>query len=400
MYERDTSRAWAEINLDHIAHNAREIRRITNSHAEIMGVVKADAYGHGVREVAATLLENGVTRLAVSMVDEAIELRRDGIRVPLLVLGYTDPARADDIIDYDITQTVFSHELCEALSARAAARKTKIKVHVKIDTGMGRVGFLPGYRAVKDVMQISGLPGLVIEGIFTHFAVADESGEEDAYTRRQFELFNNICMELNRVGIYIPIKHVANSAAILRFPEMHLDMVRAGIILYGLHPSEVTRNCAVDLRPAMSLKARITNVKEVEADASVSYGRTYKTNGRRRIATISIGYADGYLRLLSNRAEVVIHGNLCPIRGRICMDQCMADVTETVDSVCVGDTVTLFGGHENTSVTADILAGLAGTIHYELICLIGKRVPRIYMKNGEVCRALNFLLRGEENHSL
>ena len=393
MYERDTSRAWAEINLDHIAHNVREIRRVTNPHAEIMGVVKADAYGHGVHEVAATLLENGVTRLAVSMVDEAIELRRNGITVPLLVLGYTDPSRADDIIDYDITQTVFSHALCEALSERAVARKAKIKVHVKIDTGMGRVGFLPGYRAVKDIMRINTLPGLVIEGVFTHFAVADEAGEEDAYTRRQFELFNNICTELNRVGIHIPLKHAANSAAILRFPEMHLDMVRAGIILYGLHPSEVTRSCDIDLRPAMSLKARVTNVKDVEAGASVSYGRTYRAETCRKIATLSIGYADGYLRLLSNKAQVMIRNERCPIRGKICMDQCMADVTDMADSVCVGDTVTLFDADKNAPVTVDTLAALADTIHYELICLIGKRVPRIYIKNGTVCHALNFLLQ-------
>ena len=193
---------------------------------------------------------------------------------------------------------------------------------------------------------------------------------------------------------------MANSAAILRFPEMHLDMVRAGIILYGLHPSGATRDCGIDLRPAMSLKARITNVKEVEEGASISYGRTYRTDGRRKIATISIGYADGYLRLLSNRAEAVIHGRLCPIRGRICMDQCMADVTEMDTPVCVGDTVTLFGDGENVPVTAGALAELIGTIHYELICLIGKRVPRIYIKNGQVCHALNFLLRGEEDNTL
>lgn len=383
------SRAWAEINLDAIAHNVQEIRRITNPHAEVMGVVKADAYGHGVREVANTLLENGVTRLAVSMVDEAIELRQDGIRVPLLVLGYTDPCRADDIIDYDITQTVFTHELARALSEKAVQRGTKIKVHVKIDTGMGRVGFLPGYSAVKDVMEINKLPGLVIEGMFTHFAVADEAGDQDAYTLNQFELFNNITTELSRVGIHIPIKHVANSAAIIRFPQMHLDMVRAGIILYGLYPSAVTDTGKIDLRPAMAFKARVTNVKTLEPGASVSYGRTYQTETQRSIATVSIGYADGYLRAFSNRAELLINNERCPVRGRVCMDQCMADVSHMDSVVSVGDTVELFG----EQISVNELAEIADTINYELICLIGKRVPRVYYKDGRICNVLNFIVK-------
>ncbi len=383
------SRAWAEINLDAIAHNVQEIRRITSSHAEVMGVVKADAYGHGVREVANTLLANGVTRLAVSMVDEAIELRQDGIRVPLLVLGYTDPCRADDIIDYDITQTVFTHELARALSERAEQRLARVKVHVKIDTGMGRVGFLPGYSAVKDVVEISKLPGLVIEGMFTHFAVADETGQQDAYTLRQFELFNNISTELSRVGIHIPVRHVANSAAIIRFPQMHLDLVRAGIILYGLHPSAATDTGAIDLWPAMSLKARVTNLKELEAGSSVSYGRTFQTKARSRIATVSIGYADGYLRAFSNRACVGINGERCPVRGRVCMDQLMADVSCMKGPVSVGDTVELFGGE----ISVNELAVLADTINYELVCLIGKRVPRVYYKEGQVCNVLNFIVK-------
>lgn len=381
------SRAWAEIDLDAIAHNVKEIRRVTNSHAEIMGVVKAEAYGHGVREVANTLIENGVTRLAVSMVDEAIQLRQDGIKVPLLVLGYTDPSRAEDIIKYDITQTIFSHELAKALSDAAIKADTKIKVHIKIDTGMGRVGFLPGYSAVKDVVEINKLPGLVIEGIFTHFAVADENEDNDAYTRHQFELFNNICMEISRVGIYIPIKHVANSAAIIRFPEMHLDMVRAGIILYGLHPSKVTDCGKVNLKPAMSFKAKVTNVKKLEGGASVSYGRTYKLPSETTVATISIGYADGYLRAFSNKAQVVINGDRYPVRGRVCMDQAMVEVSG--DKVKVGDKVELFG----PDMPVDELAVLADTINYELVCLVGKRVPRIYYKDGKIYNVLNFIVK-------
>lgn len=383
------SRAWAEIDLDAIAHNVREIRKVTGSHAEIMGVVKADAYGHGVHEVADTLLSNGATRLAVSMVDEAIELRQSGIEAPILVLGYTDPSRADDIIEYKITQTVFTHELARALSDAAVAKNTKIKVHVKIDTGMGRVGFLPGYSAVKDVMEINKLPGLVIEGMFTHFAVADEGGDQDAYTKHQFELFMNIATELSRVGIIIPIKHVANSAAIIRFPEMHLDMVRAGIILYGLHPSDVTDYGKINLRPAMTFKARITNIKDVEPGCSISYGRTFVTDETSKIATVSIGYADGYLRAFSNKADMAIAGERFPVRGRVCMDQCMIDITNADKEIKVGDEVELFG----KTVSVDELSKIADTINYELICLIGKRVPRIYYKGGEAVTALNFIVK-------
>ncbi len=383
------SRAWTEIDLDAIAHNVREIRRVTSNHAEIMGVVKADAYGHGVHEVADTLLSNGATRLAVSMVDEAIELRQSGIEAPILVLGYTDPSRADDIIEYKITQTIFTHDLARALSDAAVAKNTKIKVHVKIDTGMGRVGFLPGYSAVKDVMEINKLPGLVIEGMFTHFAVADENGDQDAYTKHQFELFMNIATELSRVGIIIPIKHVANSAAIIRFPEMHLDMVRAGIILYGLHPSDVTDYGKIDLHPAMTFKARVTNIKNVEEGCSVSYGRTFKTEKPSRIATVSIGYADGYLRAFSNKADMAIAGERFPVRGRVCMDQCMIDITDAKGDIKVGDEVELFG--KNISVNE--LSEIADTINYELICLIGKRVPRVYYKDGEVVTTLNFIVK-------
>ena len=323
------------------------------------------------------------------MVDEAIELRQSGIEAPILVLGYTDPSRADDIIEYKITQTIFTHDLARALSDAAVAKNTKIKVHVKIDTGMGRVGFLPGYSAVKDVMEINKLPGLVIEGMFTHFAVADENGDQDAYTKHQFELFMNIATELSRVGIIIPIKHVANSAAIIRFPEMHLDMVRAGIILYGLHPSDVTDYGKIDLHPAMTFKARVTNIKNVEEGCSVSYGRTFKTEKPSRIATVSIGYADGYLRAFSNKADMAIAGERFPVRGRVCMDQCMIDITDAKGDIKVGDEVELFG--KNISVNE--LSEIADTINYELICLIGKRVPRVYYKDGEVVTTLNFIVK-------
>ncbi len=386
---RNFYRTWAEINLDHIAHNAREIRRITSPQAEVMGVVKADAYGHGVKEVAHTLLENGVTRLAVSMLDEAIQLRQSGVSVPILVLSDIEPERVDEILHYDVTQTIFEYEFAEMLSRRAASEGKKATVHIKIDTGMGRIGF--DYAAAPQmVKQIYQCDGLYVEGLFTHFATSDEA--DTTYTQLQFRRFLDICRLLEQDGIQIPVKHVANSAAIIRFPEMHLDMVRAGVILYGLHPSSVTQQGSLDLRPAMSLKSKVSMVKSVPAGSYLSYGCTYCTKRETMVATIPIGYADGYTRLLGNRARVLIHGQYAPILGRICMDQCLADVTELTEAVQAGDEVVLFGQQEEKQLSADEVARLAETINYELICIVGKRVPRIYMKNGHVVNVLNYLL--------
>lgn len=384
------NRAWAEVNLDNIAHNVREIRRITDKKAELMGIVKADAYGHGVMEVTRTLLANGVTYLAVSMLDEAIQLRKAGISVPILILSYTDPIRSDEIIENDVTQAVFSHELAEALSNAAVRLGKHAKIHIKIDTGMSRVGFLPGYSAVKDVVRIAKLPGIIIEGMFTHFSSADERERE--YTNMQFERFMSICTELNRIGIYIPIKHVANSAAIIQYPETHLDMVRPGVILYGMMPSDEVDSTAIDLRPAMTLKANITMVKEVEPGTSISYGRMFTTDRKTKIATVPIGYADGYTRLLSNKGHMLVHGKRVPVLGRICMDQCMVDISEIGEDVHVGDEVVIFGSQNGETVSVEELAGQIGTINYELVSIIGKRIPRAYIKDGEISNILNYLI--------
>jgi len=388
--EYKLNRAWAEINLDNIAHNIREIRRITNKNAEIMGVVKADAYGHGVMEVARTLLENGVTRLAVSMLDEAIQLRKQGINVPILILGYTDPIRANEIIENDVTQSVFSHELAQALSDEAVKQGRKVKIHIKIDTGMSRIGFLPGYSAVKNVIEISRLPNIIIEGLFTHFATADEKNRE--FTISQFERFMSICYELQRIGIHIPVKHCANSAGIIEYPEMHLDMVRPGIIQFGMYPSEEVDKSKILLKPAMTLKANVILVKEVEKDTSISYGRIYTTSRTSRIATIPIGYADGYMRMLSNKGKVLIHGQYAPVVGRICMDQCMVDVTELTETVEVGDEVVLVGEQGGNEITAEAVACSIGMINYELVCIVGKRIPRAFIKDGRISKILNYLI--------
>lgn len=388
--EYKLNRAWAEIDLDAIAHNVREIRRITNRRAEIIGAVKADAYGHGVVETVHTMLENGVDRLAVSMLDEAIQLRKLGIEVPILILSYTDPVRAEEIILNNVTQTVFSHDLAVALSEAAVKLGRNVKIHIKVDTGMTRVGFMSGYSAVKNVLDISRLPNIIVEGLFTHFASSDES--DRSYTEMQFEKFMSICNELGRVGVHIPVKHVCNSAGIMEYPEMHLDMVRPGIILYGIYPSEDVDSSKISLKPAMTLKANVILVKDVESGTCVSYGRTFKTSRQSKLATVPIGYADGYTRLLSNKGEMLINGERVPVVGRICMDQCMVDVTDVKKPVQVGDEVVLLGRQGGEEINAGEVAAAIGTISYEVLCIIGKRIPRVYIQDGRIRNVLNYLI--------
>jgi len=386
------TRTWAEINLDNIAHNVKEIQRVAGKRTEIMAVVKADAYGHGVLETVNTLVESGCSRLAVSMLDEAIQLRQIGIDIPILVLSHTDPSRVDELIKYNITQTVYSHDIAKALSDEAVRQGTKAKVHIKIDTGMSRVGFPPGYSAVKAVSEIQKLPGIIVEGIFTHFAVADETDEASKeFTLQQAELFNSIISELNRIGILIPIRHVANSAAIIQYPEFAMEMVRPGIILYGIYPSKQVDRSILDLKPAMTLKTTISMVKWVEENTSVSYGRKFITKRKSKIATIPVGYADGYSRLLTGKGRVLVNGQFAPVVGSICMDQCMIDVTNIEGDINNGDEVVLLGKQGSLEITAEELADHIGTIPYEIVCIIGKRVPRVYFKNGEIVNVLNYL---------
>ena len=390
MADYKFNRAWAEVNLDNLAHNVNEIRRITNKNSEICGVVKADAYGHGVMESVKVLLNNGVERLAVSTLDEAIQLRQNGISVPILILSYTDPRRAFEIITNNLTQTVFSKDLVNELSNVAIKLDKNVKIHIKIDTGMTRVGFMPGYSAIKIVQSISKLPRIIIEGLFTHFSSADE--KDKSFTYLQFERFMNICNELDRVGIYIPIKHVCNSAALIEFPEMHLNMVRPGISLYGLYPSKDINKSKINLIPAMTLKANVIFVKDVEKDSYISYGRIFKTAKSSKIATIPIGYADGYTRLLTNKGKVIINGELTPIVGRICMDQCMVDISNHSRNVKVGDEVVLFGKQKGTEITIEDVAKSIGTVNYEVICIIGRRIPRVYLQNEKIYCVLNYLV--------
>jgi alanine racemase len=389
------NRSWAEVDLRRIRDNMRSIRQTIRRHTEICAVVKADAYGHGVAEVVPIFLANGASRLAVSMLDEAIELRRAGIEVPILVLSYTDPRRAEEIIGHRITQTVYSRDLAAALSAAGERLDRDARIHIKVDTGMGRVGFQAGYEAIKAINDIRQLPHIIIEGIYTHFASADEP--DDQYTRAQFERFMSISAELDRIGLQIPIKHVCNSAATLRFPEMHLDMVRPGLILYGMLPPGCPSPVnPVNLEPAMTLKSNVILVKDVPIGTPISYNRTFVTQRPSRIATIPIGYADGYARRLSGKAEVMIHGERFPVVGRICMDTCMVDVTDSTSAVATGSEVVLFGNQTMAETIATIpvdeFASWMETINYEVTCIIGKRMPRVYRDDNGICAVHNYLI--------
>lgn len=382
-------RTWAEVDLDAIAHNIKEIRKITNPNAGIMAVVKADAYGHGFLEVTRTLLENGADRLAVAVLREGVQLRSRGVTVPILILGASGEETIEDLINHNITPSVFTYEFAKALSYEAEKQEKVTKIHIKIDTGMSRIGFLAGDNndeIVEEILRISRLPYIEIEGIFSHFATSDEADGE--YTLLQYNRFMDVCNMLEGRGLHIPIKHICNSAGIMMYPQMHLDMVRPGVILYGMYPSDEVDKKRLNLIPAMTLKSTITHIKEVEAGRGVSYGREYITDKTTKIATVPIGYADGYLRKLASEGKMIVHGEKVPIIGRICMDQCMIDVTN-VHNIDKGDEVIIFG---REGVTADDLARWLETINYEVSCVIGKRIPRIYTKNGKAVKVLNYLM--------
>lgn len=378
---------WAEINLDNAAYNMKMIRSNTLS-KDIIAVVKADAYGHGALDLAPVYLENGATRLAVAVLSEAVELRRGGIDCPIMILGFTPPSLVDTILRYDLEQTVYSYELAQELSKMAHKKNKLIKVHIALDTGMGRIGFLPNEKSIEDVYKISKLPNIVIEGLFSHFSSADEENKD--YTVEQLQKFNMFYDRLFEVGVKINIRHIANSAAIIDLPETHFEAIRPGIILYGYYPSNEVCKEKVDLKPVMTLKTNIVHIKNVEEGQYISYGRKYKTDSNQVIATLPVGYADGYTRLLFNKGKVIVNGKFAPIIGRICMDQCMIDVTE-IDNAKVGDEVILMGSYENLKFTADDIAELIGTINYEVTCMISKRVPRVYIKDNRVVKIRNYV---------
>ncbi len=371
---------WVEINLDHLRHNLQQFRRHIGPEVQIMAVVKADGYGHGAVEVARAALNAGASSLAVAMADEGIELRRAGIGAPVLLLGYTHPDQAPLMRKYRFTPVIYHLEAARGLSRWFAERGEVLPVHVKVDTGMGRVGVAPR-EAVDFIGAVATMPGLKLEGVLTHFAAADE--EDRSFTEAQLEQFEGILEACRARGIEIPIKHAANSAAALQYPDSRYNLVRLGIILYGCYPSPLFASDLLQLRPVLSFKSKIIFCKEVPPGTTISYGCTYRTSRPTRIATVPAGYADGYHRSLSNRGEVLVRGKRAPIVGRICMDQFMIDVT-AVDGAKEGDEVVLYGRQGNGEITVDEVAGKLGTINYELLCNVGKRVPRLYLREGRV----------------
>ena len=367
-------RTWAEINLANIRHNYLSIRSRLPDGCRFLGVVKADAYGHGAVQVSRLLQDAGADYLAVAGLDEAMELRQNGIFLPILILGHTPPEYTETLIRNDITQAVTCLAKAEEYSREASRLGRTLRIHIKVDTGMSRLGFLcagPHFDdGVENILYACSLPGLESEGIFTHFAVSDEPGEDnEAYTRAQFGLFLRVIDAVKERGFIFATRHCANSGAVLHYPEMALDMVRPGLLLYGYGDESGT----LDLRPCMRLMTRITTIKHYESGTSVSYGRRFVTDKLTRMAVLGIGYADGLPRACSNRCSFYIAGGYAPQRGSICMDMCMADVTDLPDAAVDGE-VEIFGEHCDIR----LLSEAAQTIPYELLCAVNKRVPRVY----------------------
>jgi alanine racemase len=381
---------WAEVDLSAIAHNVRELRRLTRPQARVMAVVKANGYGHGALEVARTALASGAEWLGVARLAEGIHLRKNGLDAPILVFGPTLPADAGLLVDFDLRQSIASLDAARACSAAACAQGRRIKAHLKLDTGMGRLGLVPaalserslpdaaGAGLIREATAIATLPGIETEGVFTHFAAADSADLSSA--RRQLELFGDVLERLRSAGLEFPLRHAANSAGVVALPDAHLDLVRPGIAVYGLNPSDEIDLQGIDLRPAMTLKARLIQVKRVPAGFSVSYGMTHRTPQPTTIATVPAGYADGVNRALSNRGQMLVRGQRVPIVGRVCMDLTMLDVGAVKD-VQVGDEAVIFGSQGQAGIPADEVARALGTINYEIVCAVSARVPRIYIQS-------------------
>ena len=372
----DYYRVQANINLDAIRTNINMVKKQINKDTKLMVIVKADAYGHGAVAVSKAL-ENGIVdAYGVAIIEEAIELRNAGITKPILILGYTPKEQYNLVISYDVMQTVYQYEMAKDLAAEAIKQGKTAKIHIKIDTGMSRLGFSDTLESVQAIKQIASLEGIYIDGLFSHFAKADEADKDSA--KHQIERFKHFDRLLRHEGIHIPTLHFSNSAGMLEFPEAEYDMVRCGIVTYGVYPSDEVNHSLINLIPAMELKSHVVYIKEVEAGTGISYGSTFITNGRTKVATIPVGYADGYSRNMSNVGRVIIRGQYAPIIGRICMDYFMVDVTH-IEGISQGDVVTLLGKDGDNVITVETLARWSHSFPYEMICTVGKRIPRVYI---------------------
>ena len=379
MYTEEL-RTWAEIDLDRAKNNFDAIIKRTSEKTKLAAVIKANAYGHGAVRYA-QLLENSADYFAVALCEEGIQLRKAGIQTPILILSRIPEALFDRLLTYRLTPSIYTYADAEKLNQLAESAGRKMPIHIAVDTGMSRIGFAVSDKSIAEVQKIAGLSNLTIEGIFSHFAAADET--DKTYAKGQLEQFEQFLTKLEKQAIFIPLKHLYNSAATLEFAPRY-DMLREGIILYGLRPSkEVNTEKIPEIKPVMSLKSKIIHIKTLPAGISVSYGHTYTTDRETIVATVCAGYADGVPRALSGKGNVLVRGKKAPILGRVCMDQFMIDVTEIPDA-SLNDTVTIFGEDGDETITADEIAEIASTIGYEIVCLITPRVPRIYKKNGKI----------------
>ena len=368
-------RVAAYVDLEAIRENLRRMQVGLPDTTELLAVVKTDAYGHGAVEVAGAV-EDMVAFFAVATADEALELRQAGIHKPILILGYTHSSYYEELIRQDIRPCVYSYAMAETMSRVSRRMGQPMRIHIKVDTGMGRLGFLPDEAGMDEAARAAVLPGIVAEGLFTHFATADEADKSMTY--RQIQRYEEFARGLAARGVEIPLHHVSNSAGIMELPGEGRQMARAGIAMYGCYPSDEVDRQRVILTPALSLRSHIIHVKWLEEGATVSYGATHKVQGRRRIATVPVGYGDGYPRALSGKGWVLIRGQKAPICGRVCMDQMMVDVTD-IPEASLGDVVTLIGRDGGEAITAEGLGQLSGRFHYELLCDLNQRVPRYYV---------------------
>ena len=387
-------RTWAQINLDAIENNILQIKSILKPGTLLCATVKADCYGHGYAYTAAAMSDAGADWFSVSNLAEALQLRQSGIKKPVLILGYTPPSYVRELVYNDISQAVYSSDYAKALSFEAERADVTVNAHIKIDTGMSRIGFVyhdsvEDSAVIDEIAEICSLPGISPEGIFTHFSCADNADGE-LFTRLQYELFCTATDSLKQLGIDFCVRHCSNSAAILNFPEMNFDMVRAGIILYGHYPSKEVRR-PIKLLPVMELKTVISMVKEIPEGTPVSYGGTYVSSEKRTVATVPIGYADGYPRLLSNKMYMLVNGRKAPVLGNVCMDQTVIDVTG-IEGVSEGKTITVFGRDGTAFLDVSEIAEKAGLLNYEILCSLSRRVPRVYIREDKIIETTDYML--------
>ena len=372
---------WAEIDLDCVAHNIREFQRIVPPNTQIMAIVKADGYGHGAFDVAKAALQAGASRLAIAFLEEGIVLRRKGISAPIHMLGVSAPETEIAVIEHELFPTIFTVESAKRFSEAGNVLGKTVSFHLKLDTGMGRIGVRPE-QLPTFLDAVRQLPNLEIEGVFSHFSKADEY--DKAYTQKQLQRYNECLKMISEAGFYPQIRYLANSAGTMEIPESHFDMVRIGISLYGLYPSDEVDPARINLRPVMSWKTRIAHLKTLPPGEAVSYGGMFVTQRPTKVATLPLGYADGFRRLLwAKNWCVLVRGQRAPVIGKICMDMCMVDVTD-IEGVENGDEVVLIGTQGNESISTDEMAVKLDTINYEISCLVGKRVPRVYVKDGTI----------------